>query len=150
MDVSEVRRVIDPTPAPMKAQLWRLQDLCDGGFVFMLELFLAAVRASKVSLHHSSRPIFVGTFKSLTSDWKDHREAPGAQHLLVHLLRQVLSKNDDTPADNVPAYIVDKFLIFMGEVFAGKKGSHVTEALQLIGDFVELHGGTHRVAQDVL
>ena len=150
MDVSEIRRVIDPTPIPMKAQLWRLQDLRDGGFVFMLELFMAAVRASKVSLHHSSRPVFVGTFKSLTSDWKDHRDAPGTQRLLVHLLRQVLSKNEETPTDNVPAYIVDKFLTFIGEVLAGKKGTHVNEALQLIGDFVEFHGGAHNIAQDAL
>ena len=150
MDVSEIRRVIDPIPNPMRAQLWRLQDLRDGGFVFMLELFMAAVRASKVSLHHSSRPVFVDTFKSLTSDWKDHRDAPGTQRLLVHLLRQVLSKNDETPADDVPAYIVDKFLTFIGETLAGKKGAHVTEALQLIGDFVELHGGTHSAAQDAL
>lgn len=150
MDVSEIRRVIDPTPAPMKAQLWRLQDLRDGGFVSMLELFMAAVRASKVSLHHSSRPLFIGTFKSLTSDWKEHRDAPGTQRLLVHLLRQVLLKNNEMPADDVPAYIVDKFLTFIGEMLAGKKGGHVTEALQLIGEFVELRGGTHAVAQDAL
>ena len=134
----------------MKAQLWRLQDLRDGGFVFMLELFMAAVRATKLSLHYSARPVFVGTFKSLTSDWKDYRDAPGTQRLLVLLLRQILSNNDETPADGVPAYIVDKFLTFIGEVLAGKKGAHVTEALQLIGDFVELHGGTHRAAQDAL
>lgn len=150
MDVSEIRRVIDPSPSPMKVQLWRLQDLRDGGFVFMLELFMAAIRASKVSLHHSSRPLFIGTFKSLTSDWKDHRDAPGTQRLLVFLLRQVLPENTETPADDVPAYIVDKFLTFIGEVLAGKKGSHVTEALRLIEEFVELHGGTHSVAQDAL
>ncbi|KAH8993049.1 hypothetical protein EDB86DRAFT_1403730 [Lactarius hatsudake] len=150
MDVSEIRRVIDLTPAPMKAQLWRLQDLRDGGFVSMLELFMAAVRASKVSLHHSSRPLFIGTFKSLTSDWKEHRDAPGTQRLLVHLLRQVLPKNNEMPVDDVPAYIVDKFLTFIGEMLAGKKGGHVTEALQLIGEFVELRGGTHVVAQDAL
>jgi hypothetical protein len=150
LDVSEIRRVMDPTPAPMKTQLWRLQDLRDGGYVFMLELFMAAICASKVSLHHSSRPLFIGTFKSLTSDWKDHRDASGTQRLLVHLLRQVLPKNNETTADDVPAYIVDKFLTFIGEVLAGKKGTHVTEALQLIGDFVELRGGTHNVAQDAL
>ena len=150
MDVSEIRRVIDPTPIPMKAQLWRLQDLRNGGFVFMLELFMAAVHSSKVSLHHSSRPVFVGTFKSLTSDLKDHRDSPGTQRLLVHLLRQVLAKNDEIPADNTPAYIVDIFLTFIGEVLAGKKGTHVTEALKLIEDFVLLHGGTHSVAEDAL
>ncbi|KAH9048748.1 hypothetical protein EDB84DRAFT_1456205 [Lactarius hengduanensis] len=151
MDVPEVRRVMDEKPTgPMEAQLWRLQDLRDGGFVFTLELFMAAVRASKASLHHSSRPLFIGTFKSLTSDWKEHRDAPGTQRLLVHLLRQVLPKNNETPADDVPAYIVDTFLTLIGEVLAGKEGDHVTDALRLIKEFVELHGGTHAVAQDAL
>ncbi len=149
-DVHEIRRVIDLTSAPMKAQLWRLQDLHDGGHVFMLELFMAAVRASKVSSHHSSRPYFVGTFKSLTSDLKELKDAPGTQRILVHLLRQVVPNDSETSAEDVPAYIVDVFLTFIGEVLAGKKGTHITEAVQLIRGFIELRGGTHAVAEDAL
>ncbi|KAH9176573.1 hypothetical protein EDB89DRAFT_2240375, partial [Lactarius sanguifluus] len=37
---------MDHTPAPIKAQLLRLQDLRDGGYMFALELFMAAVRAT--------------------------------------------------------------------------------------------------------
>ncbi|KAH9175663.1 hypothetical protein EDB89DRAFT_2066574 [Lactarius sanguifluus] len=132
LDVPEIRRVFhDNSTGPMEAQLWRLQDLRNGGFVFMLELFMAT---------------------SLTSDWKGHRDAPGTQRLLVYLLRQVLPKSKEAPAEDVPAYIVDKFLTFIGEVLAGKEGDHasVTDALQLIREFVELHGGTHAVAQDAL
>ncbi|KAH9034831.1 hypothetical protein EDB85DRAFT_2288886 [Lactarius pseudohatsudake] len=49
MGIPEIRQLtMDHTPAPMKAQLLRLQDLRDGGDVFAFELFMAAVRASKV------------------------------------------------------------------------------------------------------
>ncbi len=42
----------------------------------MSELLVSAVLASKASLHHSAlhstRPLFVGTFKTLRYDWKEH------------------------------------------------------------------------------
>jgi hypothetical protein len=53
IDIPEIGWVIGGTPTPM-----------------------SAVLASKASLHHSAlhstRPLFVGTFKSLTYDWKEH------------------------------------------------------------------------------
>ncbi|KAI9461309.1 hypothetical protein BJY52DRAFT_220923 [Lactarius psammicola] len=150
MGVPEIRRLMDHTPAPMKAQLWRLQDLRDGGYVFALELFMAAVRASKVPMRHSARLLFVGTFKSLTSDWKEHRDAPCTQRLLVLLLQQILPQNNDTPDEEVPTYIIDEFLTLLGELLAGKNGPHVDEAISLIKDFVSLRGGTHRIAQKAL
>jgi hypothetical protein len=152
MDMPEIRRVFDMTPTPMKVQLWRVQDLREGGFVFMLELFLSAVLASKVSLHHSSRPLFVGTFRSLTSDWKEHRDRQATQRLLVRLLQRVLQSTPDSPSDEVPAYIVDEFLTFIGGVLAEKKGSHVAEAISLIEDYrdVALRDGTHAVVENAL
>lgn len=120
MGIPEIRRLaMDHTPAPMKAQLLRLQDLRDGGDVFALELFMAAVRASKVSIRHSARLHFVGTFKSLTSDWKEYSDAPCTQHLLVLLLQQIFPRCNDTP-DEAPMYIVDEFSTFLGNVLVGK------------------------------
>jgi hypothetical protein len=116
---------------PMMAQLWRLQDLCNGGYVFALELFMAAVRASKVSLHPSSQDLFINTFKSLTSEWEKHRNVRCTQRLLVLLLRQVLS----TPADDLPTYIISEYKTFVAKALAGMQGPHVIEAFRLMGEF---------------
>jgi hypothetical protein len=140
----------DAQQAPIKTQLWRLQDLRDGGFVYMLELFIAAIRSSKAASHHSSRPLYIGTFRTITADWKDRRHAVPSQRLLVNLLRHVLPENNDSPADEVPGYIIDEFLTFVANVLAEKKGSHVTEAISLITAYVELRGGRHEIAQKAL
>ncbi|KAI0265689.1 hypothetical protein BC834DRAFT_843543 [Gloeopeniophorella convolvens] len=150
MRIPELRQLMDSTQVPIKAQLWRMQDLRDGGHVFMVELFMAAVRASKVSSHHSSRPLFIGTFKNITSDWKEHRDSPATQRLLVHLLRQILPRDNESPSDEVPAYIIDEFLAFIGNVLAEKKGSHITEAVLLIQAYHELRGGARDATQKAL
>ncbi|KAI0261952.1 hypothetical protein BC834DRAFT_1043705 [Gloeopeniophorella convolvens] len=145
-----VRALIEETTSPLKTQLWRLQDLRDGGLVYMLELLISVIRSSKAASHHSSRPVFIGTFRHVTSDWKERRHALGVQRLLVNLLHQVLPKNNDTPSDEMPGYVIDEFLAFLGNVLAEKKGSHVTEAIAMIQAYVDLRGGTHEVAQKAL
>jgi len=136
--------------APIKKQLRRLQDLRDGGFVYMLELFIAAIRSSKAASHHSSRPLYIGTFRTITADWKERRHAVWSQRLLVNLLRDVLPENNDSPSDEVPGYIIDEFLTFVGNVLAEKKGSHVSEAISMIKAYIELRGGTHEIAQKAI
>ncbi|KAI0263245.1 hypothetical protein BC834DRAFT_1042990 [Gloeopeniophorella convolvens] len=150
LHVPEIRALMSETPAPMKTQLWRLQDLRDGGLVYMLELLIAAIRASKAASHHSSREQFLGTFDNVTSEWERHQHAQGTQRLLVNLLRQVLPENNDAPSDELPPYIIDHFLSFIGKVLAGKKGSHVNDAKSLIEAYVELRGGSHEVAHKAL
>ena len=148
--VSEIRELMGDTLAPIKTQLWRLQDLRDGGLVYMLELFFAAIRSSKAASHHSSRPLYIGTFRTITADWKERRHAVWTQRLLVNLLHHVLPENDDSPADDVPGYIIDEFLPFVANVLAEKKGSHVTEAIAMIKAYVDLRGGTHEIGQKAM
>lgn len=153
LQVPEIRELMGDLyvqQAPIMTQLWRLQDLRDGGFVYMLELFITAIRSSKAASHHSSRPLYIGTFRTITADWKDHRHAVPSQRLLVNLLRHVLPENNDSPADEVPSYIIDQFLTFVANVLAEKKGSYVTEAISMITDYVELRGGTHEIAQKAI
>jgi hypothetical protein len=136
--------------ALIKTQLWRLQDLRDGGFVYMLELFITAIRSSKAASQHSSRPLHIGTFRTITADWKEHRHAVWSQRLLVNLLRHVLPENNDSPADGVPVYMIDEFLTLVANVLAEKKGSHINDAISMIKAYVELRGGTHEIAQKAL
>ncbi|KAI0263299.1 hypothetical protein BC834DRAFT_888559 [Gloeopeniophorella convolvens] len=146
-----VRMLIEETPSSFEAQMWRLQDLRDGGLVYALELLVSEIRSNKAASHPSSRPLFIGTFRYLTSEWEEHCSASNTQRLLVNLLRQILPETGDgAPSDEIPGYITDVFLTFLGEVLAGKKGSHVAEAIAMIQAYIELGGGTHKVAQEAL
>ena len=71
--------------------------------------------SSKAASHHSSWPLYIGTFCTITTDWKDH------QHAVPSLLHHVLPENNDLPADEVPGYIIDEFLTFMANVLVEKK-----------------------------
>jgi len=149
--MTELRELMDYTQTPIKTQLWRLQDLRDGGLVYMLELFISAIRPSKAAAsHHSSRPLYIGTFRSITANWKECRHAIWTQRLLVNLLRQVLPQNDDSPVDEVPGYIIDEFLSFVGNVLEKKKGSHVNDAIAMIRAYDLLRGGTQEIAQKAI
>jgi Family of unknown function (DUF6535) len=148
--MTEISELMQDTQAPIKTQLWRMQDLRDGGLVYILELFFVAIRSSKAASHHSSRLLYIGTFRTITADWKEHRHAVWTQRLLVNLLRHVLPENNDAPADEVPGYIIDEFLHFVANMLAEKKGSHVNDAISLIKAYVDLRGGTHEIGQKAI
>ena len=149
--VTEIRKLMgDAQRPPIRTQLWRLQDLRDGGFVYMLELFIAAIRSSKAASYHSSRPLFIGTFHIITANWKERRHPIWSQRLLVILLRHVLPENDDSPSDEVPGYIIDEFLTLVANVLMEKKGPHISEAISMIKAYVKLRGDTHGIAQKAM
>jgi hypothetical protein len=73
----------------MKRQLWRLQDLRDGGgFGFTIELFFLSLRRllSIPSLHGSSSIFYIGTFKVITSNLEESRDSLGTQQILFSLI----------------------------------------------------------------
>jgi Family of unknown function (DUF6535) len=148
--MTEISELMRDTQAPIKTQLWRLQDLRDGGLVYILELFFVAIRSSKSASLHSSRLLYIGTFRTISADWKEHRHAVWTQRLLVNLLRHVLPENNDAPADEVPGYIIDEFLPLVANVLAEKKGSHVNDAISLIKAYVDLRGGKHEIGQKAI
>jgi hypothetical protein len=148
--VTEICDLMADTQAPIKTQLWRLQDLRDGGLVYMLELCFVAIRSGKAASHHSSRPLYIGTFRTISADWKERRHAVWTQRLLVNLFRHVLPENNESPADDVPGYIIDEFLPFVANVLAEKKGSHVNDAISMIKAYVDLRGGAYEIEQKAI
>ena len=73
----------------MKRQLWRLQDLRDGGgFGFTIELFFLSLRRllSIPSLHGSSSVLYIGTFKVITSKLEESRDSLGTQQILLSII----------------------------------------------------------------
>jgi len=113
----------------MQRQLWRLQDLRDGGGLgFTVELFFLALSQllSTSSSKRSHSALYTGTFRAVTSDWSKHKESPGTQKLLLSITMSRRWEFEDI----YPAYIVDEFLLLLGSVFEGQTGPHIDKARQ--------------------
>ena len=118
----------------MQRQLWRLQYLHDGGWLgFTVELFfLAPFRLLSTSLSKGSQSaLYTGTFRAITSDWSQHKHSLGTQNLLlsIALLRRWSFDG------YYPAYIIDEFLLLLGNIFEGQTGPHIDETRQQFESF---------------
>ncbi|KAI0058992.1 hypothetical protein BV25DRAFT_1901867 [Artomyces pyxidatus] len=151
LSVPELKKLMDESQAPFKTQLWRVLDLRDGGTIYMLELLVAAIRSNKLSSHSSSKDLYVGTFRSLTSDWSSLRNLPASQKALVALLHDIIPTTREKQPGRLPAFLIDEILVFAGNVLSGTKAPHVSEAVGLVRDYVTLLDGDHDdVAQKTL
>ncbi|KAI0054794.1 hypothetical protein BV25DRAFT_1833529, partial [Artomyces pyxidatus] len=121
-----------------KTQLYRIQDLRDGGMAYTLELLVIAIRASRQNSLESWRDMYVGTIKTITADWESCRTSLGTQKCLVALLRDILPVKMSTLPDALPSFIVDEILVVVGNILLGTKGSHVKEAISLIKEHLDI------------
>ena len=114
----------------IQRQLWRLQDLHDGGgFGLTVELFFLAYLQllSTSSSKESHSALYVGTFRAITSDWSKHKNSLGTQKLLLGI---AMSRHEQF--DLVyPAYFTDEFLLLLGNIFDGQTGPHIDNARQI-------------------
>jgi glycerol uptake facilitator-like aquaporin len=118
----------------MQRQLWRLQDLGDGGGLgFTVELFFLALSQllSTSSSKDSHSALYTGTFRAITSDWSKHKHSLGTQKLLLGIAVSRRQEFDE----NYPDYIVDEFLLLLGNIFEGQTGPHINEARQQIESY---------------
>ena len=116
----------------MQLQLWRLQDLCDGdGLGFTVDLFFLALSRllATSSSKESNSALYTGTFQAIISDWNKHKNSLGTQKLLLG----IASREDF--AIRYPAYIVDEFLLLLGNIFEGQTGPHNDETRQQFESF---------------
>ena len=118
----------------MQQQLWRLRDLCDGGGLgFTVELFFLAFSQllSTSSSKESHSALYTGTFRAITSDWSKHKDSLGTQNLLLDI---AMSRRWEFEV-HYPAYIVDEFLLLLGNIFRGQTGPHIDKAGQQFKSF---------------
>ena len=118
----------------MQRQLWRLQGLYDGGGLgFTVELFFIALSQllSTSSSNESHSALYTGTFQAITSDWSKYKHSLGTQNLLLDI---AVSRHWAFEA-RYPAYIVDEFLLLLGNVFDGQTGPHIDRARQRFESF---------------
>ena len=114
----------------MKRQLWRLLDLRDGGGLgYTIELFFLVLRQLELSSTSSSSELkevyYTGTFKAITSDWKNYKNSIGTQRILLDLLCDLVIGNRGTFSNfSYPPYIVEMLLELVGKMVEGHEGFH--------------------------
>jgi hypothetical protein len=114
-------------------QLWRLQDLRDGrGLGFTVELFFLAL--NQLLSKSSSKALYVGTFRAITSDWSKCKHSLGTQKLLLDM---VMPKGLVT-VSGYPDYIVDEFLKLLGNILEGQTGPHIDDAEKKISEYIRV------------
>ena len=110
-------------------QLWRLQDLRDGGGLgFTVELFFLSLREllSISSLNDSDSQLFIDALRVITSDQAEHRQSLGTQKLLLYMIlpHGIISEF------RYPTNITNVFFDFIGAFLEGQGGSHLDDAMQ--------------------
>ena len=106
----------------MKRQLWRLQDLRDGGgFGFTMELFFLALRQlPSSSSPELKRVVCIGTFKDITSSWENIEDSSGTQRVLLNLICDLVIPHRGVFSDfPYPEYIMEELLEFVGTIVVG-------------------------------
>ena len=132
----------------MHRQMWRLQDLRDGGGLgFTVELFFFAfsqlLSASPSKESHSA--LYTGTFRAITSDWNKYKHSLGTQKLLLDIAISRLWEFDGY----YPVYILDEFLSLLTNILEGQTGPHIDGAKQKLESF-RWHDGFKRFRVGVL
>ena len=121
----------------IQRQMWRLQDLRDGGGgpCFTVELFFLALSQllSTSSSKESHSALCTGTFRAITSNWNRHKDSwntkiPSRYHHVTMSRRWELD-------GSYPAYFVDEFLSLLGNIFEGQTGPHIDEARRQFESF---------------
>jgi Family of unknown function (DUF6535) len=126
---------IDEIPVPLRRlkdlmirQLWRLQDLRDGGGLgFTVELFFLALRqlSSAPSSPELKQVFYIGTFKAITSGWENITDLSGTQRILLNLICDLVIKSRGVFSDfSYPEYIVDMLLKLMGKMVDRHGNAH--------------------------
>ncbi|KAH9059228.1 hypothetical protein EDB87DRAFT_819810 [Lactarius vividus] len=143
IDTLEGLKSIDMIPISLRGsnglmtrQLWRLQDLRDGGGLgFTIELFFLSFRSTSPS-QVPDNVFYAETFRKITSRWMETRESLGTQKILLNIVCDLVIQSRGMFSDfSYPKYITNMLLEMVGNILRGNSGpgSHIDDAMQEIG-----------------
>ncbi len=125
----------------MERQLWRLQDLRDGGgFGYSIErFFLVLAQLLPVALSRGAHnTLYLGTFRAIASDWKPdwkHEKYIGTQRVILNIVCDVAFRFRGFFSDrNYPEFILDELLKLLGGMVEGQSGGHIDDAFEELND----------------
>jgi hypothetical protein len=124
----------------MERQLWRLQDLRDGGgFGYWVELCVLVVEQLlliRLSTDAQSS-LLLGMFRAAASNWRQHKHSIGTQRVILNIIcdiaipgRGLLSNHD------FPRFIIDELLCLVENIVEGQSGSYIDEAMKELEDAI--------------
>ncbi|KAH9011125.1 hypothetical protein EDB84DRAFT_1569944 [Lactarius hengduanensis] len=144
-EVLECLKSIDKVPVAlrrpnglMRRQIWRLQDVRDGGGLgFSIELFFLSLRRllSISSMDESNSVFYTGTFKVITSHWMEGKESPGTHHILLNIICDLIIPGRGIFSDfSYPESITTMLIDAVRDILQGYVGpdEDILEALREI------------------
>ncbi|KAF8259238.1 hypothetical protein EI94DRAFT_1813624 [Lactarius quietus] len=126
----------------MERQLWRLQDLRDGGgFGFCVESFLLVAR-QMIMLRlppDAQSSLILGIFRAATSNWRQHKHSIGTQRVILNLICDMAIPDRGVLFHQItfPRYLTDEFLVLVENIVEGQSGSHIDEVMKELKDAIE-------------
>ena len=121
----------------MERQLWRLLDLRDGGgFGFLVELFFLMLGQllSMASSPDTHSALYIGTFRAITSGWRERKHSIGTQRVILNLICDIALPNRGVITNHAyPTYIIDELLVLLGNIVEGQSGSHIDDTMAELG-----------------
>ncbi|KAI9431898.1 hypothetical protein H4582DRAFT_1212600 [Lactarius indigo] len=159
-EVLESLKSIDQVPVSlrrpnglMRRQIWRLQDVRDGGgFGYTVELFFLSLRRLS-SISPSHEDFYVSTFKLITSRWMEGRESLGTQCILLNIICDLIAEgrgifSDFSYPGSITAMLLDTVRIML-EGYAGPS-EHICRAVQEIESAYPTRMGMTRLRHKAL
>ena len=155
----ELKQVIEKVLWPkhlLQRRMWSLDDLRFGrGLGFAVELFLLSLRQllSASPSQESYSALYIGTFKAITSDWRQRYLSVGTPNIILDV---VASDQGFLRTFNYPDYITDEVWELLGnilEVQAKAKPTmrpHIDSAVQRLTDLQIEDGGKYRAKASAL
>jgi hypothetical protein len=125
----------------MVRQLWRLQDLRDGGgFGFGVELFCLVVnQLVTIPLSPDNLSVLIlGMFRIITSNWRQHKHSIGTQRVILNLVCDMAIMDRGLLSNRpIRSYIVEELLILVENMVEGQSGSHIDETTKELEDAIK-------------
>ena len=132
----------------MVRQLWRLQDLRDGGgFGYWVELFFLVVfQLVTIPLSPDNLSVLIlGMFRKITSNWRQHKHSIATQRVILNLVCDLAIPDRGLLSNHVvPSYATDEFLVLLENMLEGQSGSHIDEATMELEDAIKNGNSTHK------
>jgi hypothetical protein len=128
---------------PMTRQLWRLQDLRDGGGLGVtVELFFLSLQQllSATPSQEPTRVFYTETFIKITTLWTESKESLGTQNILLNIICDLVIQGRGIFSDcKYPGYITTMLLELVGDMLRGYQGphSHIDAALSEIENLTD-------------
>ena len=125
----------------MVRQLWRLQDLRDGGgFGFWVELFFpVAYSLGTIPLSPDNLSVLIlGMFRTVTLNWRQHKHSIATQRVILNLICDLAIRDRGLFSNyRFPSYILEELLVLLGNMVEGQCGSHLDEATKELEDAIK-------------